>query len=494
MEMKIHLVAKDALESEGVRWIVETHFTGVAIKTFESLDVYVQEFKEDVPDLLLLDMDAWTQEDESIGLLLQKSNIRWLGISSERIFQTAYRGLRFHAVDVLFRPFPPADLIKQIQQIRYQLRNEQRENKRMNSNEVDDLSIDYPDFFLVERMHNRRITMVAILTRKNESLPLIYDGLQRFPFTKEPQLFALTDFVLCIHETENQAQFQEEFHTFLARWKEQEGEPLAIVSKTSSLSHSLKVTYLQMKQLTEEIFFEGYDIILSNHKEVSWSAMDPFLTPVEQRKWIEMLEKRDAKGIKDWVEHEFLTYERPYPDPEIVRVRLTSVLAQVRRYMKSYNIQTTVWEADYYAVFQVVLQSPIIYEIVQEILAFTTRLISDESASLHLPGGEQSLVEKTRALIEANYWEAQWSLAACADSLRINKSTLSRRFSTESGQSFRVVLHQVRIRESKRLLQETDLPMGEIAELVGYAHQSYFTEKFRQYEKSTPSTYRTGLK
>lgn len=494
IKMDIHLVAKNALESEGVRWIVETHFTGVAIKAFDSLEVYVQEFEREVPDLLLLDMDAWTEENDGIGLLLQKHTIRWLGISSERIFQTAYRGLRFHAEDVLFRPFPPADLIKQIQQIRYQLRNQQRENMRVNSQEADELSINYPDFFLIERMHMTPITMVAILTRKTASLPLVYDGLQRFPFTKEPQLFALSEFILCIHETDDHEQFQEEYHAFLAGWKEQAGEPLAIVSKPSSLSHSLKSTYLQIKQLTEEVFFEGYDIILSNHEQVSWSAMDPFLTPVEQRHWIEMLEKRDAKGIKDWVEHEFLTYERPYPDPEIVRVRLTSVLAQVRRYMKSYNIQTEGWETDYYAVFQVVLQSPIIYEIVQELLAFTTRLISDESANLHLQGGEQSLVEKTRALIEANYWDAQWSLSACADSLRINKSTLSRRFSIESGQSFRDVLHQVRIREAKQLLQETNLSMGEITELVGYTHQSYFTEKFRQHEKSTPTTYRTGLK
>ena len=127
-----------------------------------------------------------------------------------------------------------------------------------------------------------------------------------------------------------------------------------------------------------------------------------------------MLEKRNAKGIRDWVEHEFLTYKRPYPDPEIVRVRLTSVLAQVRRYMKSYKCQTEEWEAAYHTVFQQMLRSPIIYEIVQELLVFTMRIITDETATLHLQGDGQSLVEKTRALIESNYWDAQWSLDGCA--------------------------------------------------------------------------------
>ncbi|WP_342515003.1 helix-turn-helix domain-containing protein [Sporosarcina sp. FSL K6-1522] len=493
MELQIHLVAKDTLEAEGIRWLVETHLAGATMMTFASLEDYVRQFNNESPDLLLLDMDAWIQENEGIGELLRKMTMRWIGISSERIFQTAYRGLQFHAEDVLFRPFSPTNLIKQIQQVRYQLRNEQREQARRQSNETDSFSIDYPDLFFTESMPAKELTMSAFLTRQNDSLPLVYDALQGFPFTKAHKLFALAEFVLCVHDAKDQAFFHEEYRTFLVQWREQVGKPLAIVSHESAVQLSTKESYLQTKKLTEKIFFEGYDIILSNEKQVHWMPIDPFLTPLEQRKWIEMLEKQDAKGIREWVENEFLTYQKPYPDPEIVRVRLTSVLAQIRRYMKSYNIQTDEWEDAYYAVFQQIFQSPIIYEIVQELLAFTTRLIAVEAANLHNRNGEQTLVERTKALIESNYWDAQWGLADCADSLRINKSTLSRRFSAESEQSFRVILHQVRIQEAKRLLQETDLSMEEISQLVGYTHQSYFTAKFKQVEQCTPHAYRTGV-
>lgn len=492
MKLHIHLVAKDRLEAEGIRWIVETHLTGATMTAFETVEDYVCQFKNTIPDLLLLDMDTWVNENDGIGELLRKMNIRWLGLSSERIFQTAYRGLRFHAEDVLFRPFSPTDLIKQIQQVRYQLRNAQRENTRLGS-EVVDFSIDYADLFFLERVPLKKITMSAFLMRNTDTLPLVYDALKRFTFTKANKLFALSGFVLCVHDTNDVTLFHEEYRAFLVQWKEQVGEPLSIVSNDSLPHHSVKETYLQTKKLTEEIFFEGYDIILSNDKQVNWLAMDPFLTPLEQREWIEMLEKRDAKGICDWVENEFLTYKKPYPDPEIVRVRLTSVLAQIRRYMKSYNIQTADWETAYYGVFHQIFKSPIIYEIVQELLAFTTHLISVESLNLHLRDGEQSLVEKTNALIESNYWNAQWGLTDCAESLRINKSTLSRRFAAESKQSFRVILHNVRIQEAKRLLQETDLSMEEISRLVGYSHQSYFTAKFKQVEKTTPFAYRMGL-
>ena len=42
--------------------------------------------------------------------------------------------------------------------------------------------------------------------------------------------------------------------------------------------------------------------------------------------WIEMLGKQDVKAIRQWLEQDFLTLEAPYPDPEMVRIRLTSVL------------------------------------------------------------------------------------------------------------------------------------------------------------------------
>lgn len=224
---------------------------------------------------------------------------------------------------------------------------------------------------------------------------------------------------------------------------------------------------------------------------MSSQEMDPFLTPLEQRQWIEMLERRDTKAIRNWVEHEFLTFQQPYPDPEIVRIRLTSVLAQIRRHMKSYNLQNSSLEAIYHEVFQQIVHKPVIYQIVKELLMFTTRLLLQDHEQLQ--NGARTLVEKARELIESNYWDAQWSLSTCADALRINKSTLSRRFAAESGQSFRNTLHQVRIREAKRLLKESDLSLEEIAQLTGYAHQTYFNAKFKLLEACTPSAYRSGL-
>jgi AraC-like DNA-binding protein len=215
------------------------------------------------------------------------------------------------------------------------------------------------------------------------------------------------------------------------------------------------------------------------------------LTPLEQRQWIEMLEKRDIQAIRQWMEQEFLEYTNPYPPPEMIRIRMTSVLAQVRRYMKSQQLGHSEWETAYHEVFRQIIQEPVVYRIVQSFLSFTTRLLTEKTG--RMDADSKTLVEKVKSLMESNYWDPQWNLESCAEALRIHKSTLSRRFSAESGKTFRDTLHEIKIREAKRLLKETDLPLDEIARLVGYHHRTYFNAKFKQLENKTPKQFRMGL-
>lgn len=492
IHLNIHVMAKDTLEAQGVRWMIESHLPGIQLMVWDSMEEFSEAVQNERPDLVILDMDSWTKSSEGFCDLLQRYRIRWLGLSSERIFQTAYRALRFRAEDVIFRPISPEDLKKQIQQIRYQTRNDQKFISNQTGNKVDAYTIDYPDLFLLDKNRSYPITMVAFLTPNREALPLVYDALQRYSIPGKHKLFALSDFILCVQENERIESIREIYHSFLSRWKDRMDEPLAIVINIDSSKGSLKKTYQQTRQLTKRVFFEGYDIILEENKQLDPLEMDPFLTPLEQRQWIEMLETRNIKAIREWVEREFLTYDRPYPDPEMVRIRLTSVLAQIRRHMKAYNLQSLSLEASYHEVFKQIVHQSVIYQIVQELLTFIQKLLLQVQEQIQ--DGPRTLVEKVLEMIESNYWDAGWNLSACAEGLRMNKSTLSRRFSAESGQTFRTHLHQVRIREAKRLLQETDISLDEVARLIGYAHQTYFNAKFKQYVGSTPLAFRTGVK
>ncbi|MCY9402449.1 AraC family transcriptional regulator, partial [Bacillus haynesii] len=95
--MKIHMVAKDALEAQGIRWIIQSHLTDVQLTTWDDIRGLANALNHNMPDLIILDMDKWEWDDEMLKAALQNNKIRWLGISSERVFQVAYRGLRLHA-------------------------------------------------------------------------------------------------------------------------------------------------------------------------------------------------------------------------------------------------------------------------------------------------------------------------------------------------------------------------------------------------------------
>lgn len=485
--MIIHLFTTDELEAKGIRWLVESHATGVRLVAFDAVEKMLEAFAREKPDLYIIDMDKWAQNDDSLGRWLQ--SVRWLGISSERIFQTAYRGLRFRAEDVLFRPIAPDELMKSIQRLRFEIRNEKR---RLSPGETPaKLPIDYSDFFLGDQKIKEPLFMTALLAQDSNKLPAVYSRLQQFPFSGKKQIFAFSQFILCVGDVAEGDRCREEYLAFFEKWQEEQGEPVAMIMNTHWQNVSLKEMYERTKQLTEMIFFEGYDIILAKAEQIHWSPMDPFLTPLEQRQWIEMLQKRDIQAIREWMEHEFLEYKKPYPPPEMVRIRITSVLAQIRRYMKSQQIQHPDWERAYHEVFRQIIQEPVVYRIIQNFLSFTIRLLTEQIG--RIDAGSKTLVEKVKSLMESNYWDPQWNLEACADTLRIHKSTLSRRFAAESGKTFRETLHEIKIREAKRLLKETDLPLDEIARLVGYQHRTYFNAKFKQMEKKTPTEYRMGL-
>jgi AraC-like DNA-binding protein len=50
----------------------------------------------------------------------------------------------------------------------------------------------------------------------------------------------------------------------------------------------------------------------------------------------------------------------------------------------------------------------------------------------------------------------------------------------------------VRLRRAVRLLETTDLPVGVVAERVGYASRSYFSRAFKELYGTYPAGFRAG--
>ncbi|MCA1042345.1 helix-turn-helix domain-containing protein [Bacillus infantis] len=486
--MLIHLVPKDDLEAQGIRWVLESHLSGIDLRVWDNIRDFLAAIEHGSSGLAIINMDSWDQFTEEEREELKNKRLCWLGISSERIFQTAYRALKYRGEDVLFRPFSSSELIRAVQQIRYELRNRPEQGQ---AGQEPLQESGYPDLFVSNGEEESGLTVAAYLTPDSSALEALYRLLRSRTSAKAGKVFALSEFVLFVRTLPNGGEALDEYHSFMADWKKSYAAPLAVIVYQTRKPQSLKETYQHIRMLTKLIFFEGYDIIISENHPSLTKEMDPLLTPVEQREWIEMLEKRDVKAIRSWCEREFLALGSPYPDPELVRVRLTSVLAQVRRYMKTYKLQSEKLEGNYHRVFQKIVHLPTIHEIVNELEQFTALLFVEYSRKTIDPVSASEIAEE---LIESNYWNEGWNLSDCAESLGIHKSTLSRRFAAEKGLTFRDRLHQIRIREAKRLLLETDLPIERIAGMCGYSHLSYFSSKFKSIASSTPASYRRKSK
>lgn len=82
------------------------------------------------------------------------------------------------------------------------------------------------------------------------------------------------------------------------------------------------------------------------------------------------------------------------------------------------------------------------------------------------------------------------SLAEIADVVDLSTFHFVRAFKQTTGETPYQYLLKSRIDRAKQLLAETELPLAEVAYLVGFNSQSHFTTSFRRLARLTPKAYR----
>ncbi len=82
------------------------------------------------------------------------------------------------------------------------------------------------------------------------------------------------------------------------------------------------------------------------------------------------------------------------------------------------------------------------------------------------------------------------TLDTLAQHAHVNKYYLTHLFTKDYGISPINYIVAKRIEESKYLLESTDLSMGQIASVVGFSSQSYFSQMFKKLTGVSPSEYR----
>jgi AraC family transcriptional regulator len=89
--------------------------------------------------------------------------------------------------------------------------------------------------------------------------------------------------------------------------------------------------------------------------------------------------------------------------------------------------------------------------------------------------------------------EGRVPLRVVAKEVGISYSHFSRAFKQAIGMSPTNYIAERRIERAKKLMQETDLPISEIAIRSGFSSQSHFTTSFRRLAKVTPKSFRKRM-
>lgn len=128
-------------------------------------------------------------------------------------------------------------------------------------------------------------------------------------------------------------------------------------------------------------------------------------------------------------------------------------------------------------------------------VAYLFRIIEKVSNSLekrtdYSEEQENSLIAKVAAFIEQNYY-MDIGMDMLCQQFSYSRSYLSRVFKAEMNITIQEFLINTRIHKAKYLLQETSLPVKEIAFSVGINDSLYFSKLFKKETGFTPTEFRT---
>lgn len=124
-----------------------------------------------------------------------------------------------------------------------------------------------------------------------------------------------------------------------------------------------------------------------------------------------------------------------------------------------------------------------------ELVSYMEALVRTACEAIRGKDGS-GVVEGVCRYLERNYHDSGLTLQKMAEIFHMNYSYLSRLFKEEEGINFSEYLTGLRVGEAKRLLEESELKIWEIAETVGFSDPHYLEICFKRLHHISMSRYR----
>ncbi|MCP3027786.1 helix-turn-helix domain-containing protein [Halobacillus sp. A5] len=487
------IAERDKNESIAIEWLISTysipiHEVFIAHTVKETMTL----LEKERPDLLYLELDMISNENWSLVTRNVKKNApKTIAVTAEATFERAKQAIALGCVDLLVKPLDPVN-INQNFRMALSLVTEQ-ETPQASLVDKGEEEPSYRSLFLDRDLNHGEIGLMLLHPENNKKLADLHKFSKYFPFREPPIVLPLSDMVICLFRNPTQ-HLREEAWKILRDWETTNIDPLAaVIIPPNTVHKTIHDMYLSARRLLEITFFIGYSqVILPNDSYDAWQEIDPFLTSVEQREWVEMLNQFDKQQIKHKMHQEFLQMETPFPNPEKLRIRLTSILAQVRRFMKIYQLDQGEMEEHYMRIFSEILFNRVLYRIVQEMLLFLYELL--DRSNTEEVFSKKDVIERGILYIENHYSDPDLTLQHVADAVGRSPAYFSHLLMKKQGTPFRQQLANKRVEEAKQLLTGTQLSIKEVAEQTGFRHPSYFTKLFKEFTTMAPREYREYMR
>jgi two-component system response regulator YesN len=121
------------------------------------------------------------------------------------------------------------------------------------------------------------------------------------------------------------------------------------------------------------------------------------------------------------------------------------------------------------------------------------KIVNEAMVQIHTLETKQSLADKVKNYILLNITQ-DFSRQEMADYLELSPDYIVKLFKKETGISIADFIVQERINNAKNLLVKTEIPICDIALLVGYSNFSYFSKVFKKATDSNPLDFRKRYK
>jgi two-component system response regulator YesN len=489
--MRLLIADRDSTERIGIQWLITSYSMRFnEIRQSPDIVSLMKELEEYKPDILLVELEmipptSWG----TFVYAIEKYAGTIIAVTTEAVFERACQAIQLQVSGLLLKPLSP-ERIRQALSIATRSKRKKEITTEIGK-KIETLQNQYASlFFDTEVSTSKVIGLMVVQPEDKTEIRELSEWLEDYSFLQQPYILPLREHVVCLIPSYTSEMIYQEAQRVVKEATERNRNKLFIaVSSISNSSISIHTCYEKALQVLKMIFFKGYHQIVEIQDVPVFLDIDPFLTPAEQRVWILMLEDGDRVAIKRWLYEQFTEFPEGYPDPDLLRIRITSILAHLRRFMQTYQLEKIPsMEIRYQEIFQTILHVSVSFRIVQEVLLFIYDIVQQANDQKENSFGD--FIERGLRYIDEYFHRSDLTLEEVANFVQRSPSYFSHILSKKRAQTFRQYLTDVRIKQAKHLLSTTLLTVREIAFAVGYDDPNYFSRLFKDYIGSPPRLWR----